>query len=82
MTFNEITATYVEAFGYPDHTEYIELDGKVYHQMYWYKPDVIAEFVCPVEDTDEGWEISFALSLEPLRYHFKSQNENDEKSKK
>jgi len=47
----------------------IELEGKIYTQWYYYKIDVVAEFVCPQENTETGWEISFAFSLDPLKYY-------------
>ncbi len=69
MTFDEVTNPYLEGFGSPDYTNEIELEGKKYIQWYYYKLDVVAEFVCPKENEETGWEISFALSLDPLKYY-------------
>ena len=69
MTFDEVTNPYLEGFGFPDQTNEIELEGKIYTQWYYYKIDVVAEFVCPQENTETGWEISFAFSLDPLKYY-------------
>ena len=68
MTFDEITYLYLEKFGFPDQTHEFELETENYIQWYWYKHDVVVEFVCPREDTENGWEISYAFSLDPLRY--------------
>jgi len=69
MTFAEISQPYLKQFGKPDNIFEINLEGKNYTQWYWYGQDVIVEFVCPEDDEEDGWEISFALSLDPLKYH-------------
>ena len=79
MTFDEVTNPYLEKFGFPDQAHEFELETENYIQWYWYKHDVVVEFVCPREDTENGWEISYAFSLDPLRY-FNKNNENLDKS--
>ncbi len=69
MTFDEVSHLYLKGFGPPDQTNDFELEGKDYIQWYYYKEDVIVEFVCPQENIETGWEISFALCLDPLKYH-------------
>jgi hypothetical protein len=69
MTFDEVSHPYIEQFGFPDQTLSISLEDEVYEQYYWYKEDVIAEFVCPKNNQKDGWEISFALSMDPLKYY-------------
>jgi hypothetical protein len=69
MTFSEVSQPYRDQFGNPDQTLNIPLDDELYIQWYWYKVDVVAEFVAPEDNTESGWELSFALSLAPLKYH-------------
>jgi len=44
------------------------LDNKCYIQWYWYDIDVVVEFICPQRNKKNGWEISYAMSLDPLKY--------------
>lgn len=74
MTFAEISQPYLKQFGKPDNIFEINLEGKNFTQWYWYGPDVIVEFSCP-EDDQDGWELSFALSLDPLKYFKKKPEE-------
>jgi hypothetical protein len=69
MTFDEVSHPYLEQFGVPDQTLRISLEDEIYEQYYWYKEDVVAEFVCPKNNRKDGWEISFAFSLDPLKYY-------------
>jgi hypothetical protein len=69
MTFEEISEPYIRQFGEPDQTLDLPLNKELYKQMYWYKHDVIAEFVAPQSNTKDGWELSFALSMAPMKYH-------------
>ncbi len=69
MTFYEVTNPYLEGFGSPDYKNEIDLENKKYIQWYYYKLDVVVEFVCPKENEETGWELSFALSLDPLKYY-------------
>jgi hypothetical protein len=71
MTYEEISESYINQFGEPDNVFEITLEGMNYKQLYWYKPDVIVEFFCPKENAKKGWELSFALSLDPLKYYRK-----------
>jgi hypothetical protein len=71
MTYEEISEPYIVQFGEPDNVFEITLEGKHYKQLYWYKLDVIVEFFCPKENSKKGWELSFALSLDPLKYYRK-----------
>jgi len=72
MTFDEVSNPYLEQFGPPDQTFEIELENEHYVQWYYYKYDVVVEFVCPDKDPENGWEISFAFSLDPLKYYKKN----------
>jgi len=69
MTFDEISNPYLEQFGFPDQTFDLKMENHVYVQWYWYKEDVVVEFVSPENDSENGWDISFAISLDPLRYY-------------
>jgi hypothetical protein len=71
MTFNEASRLYLNAFGEPDQSFDFHLADKIYKQWYWYKLDVIVEFAAPKNNRKTGWNVSFALSLDPLRYHKK-----------
>ena len=68
MTFEDIIQPYLDQFGEPDQTfEHLLADG-LYRQWFWYKVDVIAEFFAPKDNTEDGWELSFAICLDPLGY--------------
>jgi len=69
MTYEEISEPYIHQFGEPDNVFEINLEGKKFKQLYWYEPDVIVEFFCPAGNSKKGWELSFALSLDPLKYY-------------
>jgi hypothetical protein len=71
MTFEEITEQYLEQFGKPDQTFELPLVDGLYRQWFWYKVDVVAEFVAPKDDTENGWKLSFAMCLAPLNYYKK-----------
>jgi hypothetical protein len=71
MTFEDITQPYLDQFGKPDQTFNLPLEDKLYIQWYWYDVDVVAEFVAPTNNVKNGWEISFAISLAPLKYYKK-----------
>jgi hypothetical protein len=71
MTYEEISEPYIIQFGEPDNVFEISLEGKNYKQLFWYQPDVIVEFFCTKENSKKGWELSFALSLDPLKYYRK-----------
>ena len=45
MTFEEVSELYLYSFGDPDQSFDFFLDDNIYKQWYWYKVDVIAEFV-------------------------------------
>ena len=64
-----ISESYLNQFGKPDQTFDIPLEDELFIQWYWYEIDVVAEFVAPKDETDNGWEISFAISLAPLKYY-------------
>jgi hypothetical protein len=68
MTFEEISGPYIDQFGDPDQTFDFELDRDKYIQWYWYKIDVVVEFACPMKKVKNGWEVSFAFSMDPLKY--------------
>ena len=68
-TFEEVSRPYLFMFGEPDETFDIHLDDNHYRQYYWYKPDVVVEFVAPKKNTYNGWKISFSFSLNPLKYY-------------
>lgn len=68
MTFDEVSNPYLEAFGFPDQTFDLEVENKKYVQWYYYKTDIIVEFVCPKFDPENEWEISFEISTDPLKY--------------
>jgi hypothetical protein len=68
MTFEEISRPYLDQFGDPDQTFDFELDKEKFIQWYWYRIDVVVEFVCPSRSLKTGWEVSFAFSLDPLKY--------------
>ena len=53
------------------------MENKKYIQWYYYKLDVVAEFVCPQENTETGWELSYAMSLDPLKYYKKKKDMPD-----
>jgi len=72
MTFEEISQSYLNAFGEPDQSFDLPLEDSIYKQWYYYKYDVVVEFVCPEKDPENGWEISFAFSLDPLKYYKKN----------
>jgi hypothetical protein len=68
VTFEDIIQPYLDQFGEPDQTfEHLLADG-LYRQYFWYQVDVIAEFAAPTDDTVSGWELSFAICLDPLRF--------------
>jgi hypothetical protein len=69
MRFEEVTQPYLDQFGKPDQTFDIPLEDELFIQWYWYEIDVVAEFVAPNDNTDTGWELSFAISLAPLKYY-------------
>jgi hypothetical protein len=71
MTFKEVSQGYFNVFGKPDQTINLPLNDKMYIQWYWYIPDVVVEFVAPKNDITDGWEISFAICLDPLKYYSK-----------
>jgi hypothetical protein len=68
MTFEELTQPYIDQFGEPDQTFEFDLDKEKYVQWYWYKIDVVVEFVCLMKNMKNGWEVSFAFSMDPLKY--------------
>jgi len=68
MTFEEVSQAYIKQFGEPDQTFDFNLDNKCYIQWYWYDIDVVVEFICPQRNKKNGWEISYAMSLDPLKY--------------
>ena len=74
MTFQEVTQPYLKAFGKPDQIVDLELTINFYRQWYYYKDNVIVEFVCPKDNTKDEWEVSYAMCLDPLKYR------NDKKS--
>ena len=67
--FNEVSNPFLEQCGFPDQTLEFELENKNYVQYYYYNRDIVVQFVCPQENTETGWEISFAFSLDPLKYY-------------
>ncbi len=67
MTFEEASHPYVSVFGKPDQTHEFNLENKIYVQWYYYREDVVVEYVCSQKDKKEGWELSFAFSLDPLK---------------
>ena len=69
MTFNEVSQLYLRSFGDPDQSFDFSLADKIYKQWYWYKVDVIVEFVAPKSNRKTGWKVSFAISLDPLKCH-------------
>jgi len=76
MTFNEVSNPFLEQCGFPDQTLEFELENKNYVQYYYYNRDIVIEFVCPKNNNANGWEISFALSLDPLKY-YKNKEDNE-----
>ena len=68
MTFNEISNNYLETFGTPDQANEFKLETEKYIQWFYYEPDVVVEFVCSNNNLKNGWEISYAISLDPLKY--------------
>ena len=77
MMFNEVSNPFLEQCGFPDQTLEFELENKNYVQYYYYNRDIVIEFVCPNNKNANGWEISFALSLDPLKY-FKNKEDNEQ----
>jgi hypothetical protein len=71
MIFKELTEPYLDQFGKPDQVFDLPLEEELYIQWYWYEFDVVAEFVAPKDETETGWELSFAISLAPMRYYDK-----------
>jgi hypothetical protein len=67
MTFEEVSLPYVRIFGKPDQSHEFKLENEIYVQWYYYREDVVVEFVCPQNEKIKGWELSFAFSLDPLK---------------
>ena len=72
MTFKEITEPYLDQFGEPDQTFELPLKDGLYRQLFWYTVDVVAEFTAPKDNTEAGWALSFAISLDPLKSYQKN----------
>jgi hypothetical protein len=69
MTFEEVSIPYLNAFGEPDLSFDFPLENNICKQWYWYKSDVVVEFVAPLKDRKKGWDLSFAISLDPLKHY-------------
>ena len=69
MTLDEVSRPYLEAFGFPDQTFDLEVENKKYVQWYYYKADIIVEFVCTKSDSKKDWEISFEINMDPLKHY-------------
>ena len=69
MTFNEISNQYLVKFGSPDQKNIFNLETVKYIQWFYYEPDIVVEFVCSNNNLENGWKISYAISLNPLKYY-------------
>ena len=68
MTFDEVSHPYLEILGFPDQSHEFNLENQNFIQWYYYEEDIVVEFVCSAQEDDNGWELSFAFSLDPLKY--------------
>ena len=69
MPFDEVSNSYLEESGSPDQINEFHIENEEFIQWFYYKVDFVVEFVCPGNNTKDGWEISYAISLDPLKYY-------------
>jgi hypothetical protein len=69
VTYDKVSKPYLTAFGSPDLIFEFEVEDKKYIQWYYYKADIIVEFVCSKSNLKNSWKLSFEINMDPLKHY-------------